>query len=279
MGGEGARGNWEGAGRVHGVIGRMQGATGRDGEGAWGNCESAGGTGGMQGVTGREGLDAGGNWEDAQLSQEGAWGNGAGAAGHSEDGERLPGSKGDREGARWPRAEARGARGAAAAGAGGAERGGGGAGTGPGRAGAAEHGAGARHAGARGAGQGGGQRGRAARRRPARRPRLQPGGGRPQVGAPCPDPLPAAHHPAEFRQRVSSRGGRAEKAALETGLFEAQEELGQLRARGQQLEAEGRALRVAKEGLQGEWGARHPIQPWSRRFPAWFWGGSLGHIT
>lgn len=233
----------------------------------------------MQGVTGREGLDAGGNWEDAQLSQEGAWGNGAGAAGHSEDGERLPGSKGDREGARWPRAEARGARGAAAAGAGGAERGGGGAGTGPGRAGAAEHGAGARHAGARGAGQGGGQRGRAARRRPARRPRLQPGGGRPQVGAPCPDPLPAAHHPAEFRQRVSSRGGRAEKAALETGLFEAQEELGQLRARGQQLEAEGRALRVAKEGLQGEWGARHPIQPWSRRFPAWFWGGSLGHIT
>lgn len=94
MGGEGAWGNWEGAGRVHGVIGRMQGATGRDGEGAWGNCESAGGTGGVQGVTGREGLDAGGNWEDAQLSQEGAWGNGAGAAGNSEDGERLLGSKG-----------------------------------------------------------------------------------------------------------------------------------------------------------------------------------------
>lgn len=49
---------------------------------------------------------------------------------------------------------------------------------------------------------------------------------------------------------------RAEKAVLETNLFEAREQLGQLSTSRQQLEAEARSLRVARDGLLGEqWGS------------------------
>lgn len=55
---------------------------------------------------------------------------------------------------------------------------------------------------------------------------------------------------------------RAEKAVLETNLFEAREQLGQLSTSRQQLEAEARSLRVARDGLLGEqavlqWGSHH----------------------
>lgn len=59
---------------------------------------------------------------------------------------------------------------------------------------------------------------------------------------------------------------RAEKAVLETNLFEAQERLGQLNTCRQQLEAEKQSLRVARDGLLGEqtvlrWGSHH-ISAW-----------------
>ena len=49
---------------------------------------------------------------------------------------------------------------------------------------------------------------------------------------------------------------RSEKEALESSLFEVQRQLAQLESRREQLEADGRALLLAKEALTGRqaWG-------------------------
>uniref|UniRef100_K7FZ16 Ciliary rootlet coiled-coil, rootletin n=1 Tax=Pelodiscus sinensis TaxID=13735 RepID=K7FZ16_PELSI len=63
----------------------------------------------------------------------------------------------------------------------------------------------------------------------------------------------------------------SEKDALETSLFDLQQQLAQLDARKEQLEAESQNLLLAKETMQGTW-LPHPLPsshpPWAERRPA-----------
>nr|XP_025036497.1 rootletin [Pelodiscus sinensis] len=82
---------------------------------------------------------------------------------------------------------------------------------------------------------------------------------------------PASFLPSPMGRSLCSLLPRSEKDALETSLFDLQQQLAQLDARKEQLEAESQNLLLAKETMQGTW-LPHPLPsshpPWAERRPA-----------